>query len=1410
MNLNEQKKNKIKENNNDKLFFKLYEYVNKINTFCSNDLNTKKVENKIKYTNKNRKSNKNRNETDNTELEIGNKIVKTNINTIIKNKKKQLNKIKYENESNIFVDNESDNKNNTSDEDESSSHIFLYNESYENESDNENEDENEKKNINENESSICINNQLKNKQEKNKYVNMEECDYDQIEKFSIDKNKKINSNNSNNNIHTLRILKNTNDEMREENNLSEDDFYKNKDKKEKKENNLNKNIDIYKEIENYYFIYKLNRKIEEYKSLNEIKILKEERTLRLSEIINKIEKILSYYKEIKNELHMLVKNKQFIYKTFYFIFLHYYYDYTEVKLMKMNKNKIERYLKYYTNVENFEIILNNIEKNEYAYFINIYNDSINDEDSDSLDKMCKSEIIKNNEDKFEEEVTEDEDEDEDDDELETEDDKTDNEEYDDIEGEENFEYSDEEELECVVNENMSNTDVEIPTHFDKYKGFMQNENIKEKNKKKFAKYEIFRNDLPINTSFLDNFIEKVAKNSQENYINNMDEIILKKELYPSLLRKKKKKKKKKTKKLNRKNEIYYMLQFSEKAIKFFNKNSNYFNSKSKVAKYQSIIKRILNYIKNLFRDVLNNTDLNIPNNKGNNIHMHSNIYGIHMKNEITDSSCNDKLKNDCDKNKNINKNISVNNNDISGKKNELIDNNKNSMNESDININSNQICNFENILNKNTNEAFNKTPSNDIYDSTITNKNIISEYNSFKDNKKNEETNNFSNIDNLIKNKILLLTNDESEINKIYNNINIIYFNKYIDEFEYYKKYKIKCKCMRNILNFIYKKSLIDENSIYIDEYSSLENVYVSTRLKILNNNIFKNFHYFSNKDICKYIKNICLLAIYISKLELDLFFYIFNNKFNSSINIILNNIGVSIYDNINENIYELNNIQIIRKIIQIIYVDIIETYNDNVYRIICDYLKKICETLKERLLYIIEMYISYYTKNISKNIPYICFQPIKKKFTNIINDFLYEEYFYIHNNEQKINEYKKDAHHTSTKKINSITCVHKSTYYNDNLLNEEKRCDNIKNDKYTENNSKNINTENVTCNLDYSSDSIESENNHEEHEFNINILNENNVYRKFSFYDFQFNKDTKFSLRGVDMNIIGTIIILKTISFIIEEKTFIDLFKECLDNTFTSLYYMYKHYIKEYNDLFNGSLFLIKNLSFLLYLFYKITKDKEFLNLYLDKELTQNLLFQDKEKTNYNDKISIENENSILYFIKKVYNVPLNSEIQNKILTLFNESIYNFTITTISNVCSPLIKILSGEYKDKFLEKEENIKKVVHKFINGKKDKEDENFNYIDDNFTFLDKIDFKILEKYAGEILYENREKIDSKNISEIKNSLQLFRQKIYFIFPKIYFYVKLFICSNTDKYNENNFFYCLFNYILGVLKYKIIYLL
>ncbi|CRH01729.1 conserved Plasmodium protein, unknown function [Plasmodium relictum] len=1388
MNLNKERKKKINEgNNNDKLFFKLYEYVAKINNFCI-DINNEKVGSKIKCVSKNRKFNY-KNEAANAQLEISDNIDKTNINILMKNKKKQLNKIIYENESYNFIGNESDDGNESFDEDEKSSHSFLDNESY---NENENEDENENENVSE--SPIFINSQLKKMQEKKcNYKHMEECACNATEQCSTHINNNIKDNNSNYDIHNSQILKNKNNKIYEENNLNENE-------KKRKENSSDKNIGIYKEIENYYFIYKLNRKIEEHKSVNEIKILKKERTLILSEIIKKIEKILSYYKEIKNELHMLIKNKQFIYKTFYFIFLHYYYDYTEVKLMKMNKNKIERYLKYYTNTENFEIILNNIEKNEYAYFIDIYSNSINNDKNDSLDKIYnkKSEIKKNDEDEYEEEVIDDQD-----DESETEEDETENEKYDDMENEEIFE-SNEEKLEGKDNEDISSTDIEVPIYFDKVSD--ENEKIKEKKKKRCSKYEIFGNNIPTNTYFLDYFTKQICKNRQINYTNNINNKNLKKELYQHLLRKKKKNKTK-TKKLYRKNEIYYMLQFSEKAINFFNKNCSYFNSKSKVTKYQSIIKRILNYIKKLFRDVLNNTDLNILNNKDNKNRLYTSIY------EIKNSSYNKKFKNEYWTDNNINKYFSASNNDINVncKANTLIYKNKNVINENDIDISSNQIFKIENTINENNNEAHNNLHTSNIYDSNNINKNIINEYNPFRDNKTNENINNFSSINNLIKDKSLMLTNDENEINKIYNNLNIIYFNKYVDEFEYYKKYKIKCKCMRDILNFIYKKSLIDENNIYIDEYNSIESFYVSTRIKILNNNILRNFDYFSNKDICKYIKNVCLLAIYISKLESDLFFYIFNNNLNSSIDIILNNIGVSVYDNINENIYELNNIQVIRKIIQIIYVDVIETYNDNSYRIICDYLRKICKALKERLLYIIEMYISYYTKNISKKIPYICFQPIKKKFINIINDFLYEEYSCIHNNEKKTKENKKDVHHMNTQKINDLTCSHNSVYYNENPLGKEKRYDHIEDDKHTENNNKNINIDNNACNIDYSSDSIESENNHKEHECNINLLNEKNVYKPFSFYDFQFNKDTKFCLRGIDMNIIGSIIILKTINFIIEEETYIDLFKECLDNTFNSLYYMYKQHIKEYNDIFNGSLFLLKNLSFLLYLFYKITKDKDFLNLYLDKELTQNLLFQEKGKRNYNDKISIENEKSILYFIKKVYNVSSNSDIQNKILTLFNESIYNFTITTISNVCFPLIKILSSEYKENILEKEENIKKVVHNFINEKKNKEEnEDYNYMKVNFSFLNEINFKMLDKYAEKIIYENRETLNSKNKEAIKNSLQLFRQKIYFLFPKIYFYVKLFICSNTDQYNENNFFYYLFNYIIGILKYKIIYLL
>ncbi|SOV17717.1 conserved Plasmodium protein, unknown function [Plasmodium gaboni] len=1476
---------KKEDYNNDKLYLKLYEYISRIDKFSSNDINSQNEKEKRKCITKHKKKDEHKNfnhETisnfnknvgnDNNTFKEKNEYIIKNDNINYDNHKTYGNVQDYD-EYKDYLSNDSLSVYSSFDEEENEIDSYI-NQNEQNEIDERNKEDRKNNNL-----PITLSDQEEIKKDNHLHIN--NITDNILHNVSEEKNSfHISSKNEPTNDSYNYIENKEISEKKEDNNICQYKF---------KETEKNNNMDIFMEIENYYFIYKMNRKIEEYKSVNEMKIIKSERNEKLSEMFKKIHNILTYYKEIKSELNNLIKNKQLIYKNFYSIFLHYYYRYSEVKMIQLNKSKVEKRLKYYTNIERFEMILDKMEKNVYAYFIDIYktsmikNKQVGKNEQNVVLYEGEGEYTSDYEETDEDlvdEMKEDEDYDEeydvydiydiydnvDDDLYDNIDENVDNDMYDNID-----DHVDGDMYDNIYDSLDDNIDNHIDGNIDKHindhskeeihddisqdtqqkmdlsltykkkkssklsdtnkKNVTKTKNqIKDKKKNSFSYINnssiLENNQSASSSSHLLN--ELFLKSMECNFLNNIDDDNFKREIYKKLLNKnkidknkEKRKKKRHINKWNERNEIHSMLHFSEKAIKFFKKNNTYFNSKGKILKYQSIIKRILKYIINLFRDVLNNTDLNINWTKEDrDKYVHDNHYENRRTYEINDTIYRNSLKNH---ETNININININNNDIISCGEHI---NRNLEN---VPTNNNEIKLFSNTqnenysINQNGNENENGLLQQNIENEEKMNENFITHEDIKKSNIYDNNIYKISTINNLIKNHSLLQTNDENEIDKIYNNVNIIYFNKYIDEFEYYKKYKIKCYCMKDIINFIYKKSLNDENNIYIDDYNSLESIYVSTRLKILNNNILKNFEYFFDKDICKYIKNVCLLAIYISKLESDLFFYIFNNNLNSSINIILNSIGVSIYDNISEKIYELNNMKIIRKIIQIIYVDIIDIYTDDSYNIIHDYLKRICETLKERLLYIIEMYISYYTKNINYNniIPYICFQPIKKKFTNIINGFLYDDYI-VSSNYEIIN------HETKKKNKDQLLNNTQNKFYDINIHSDnfnyvEKKIDNISSNNINNPNNKYME---ISENDDYSSESIESDNNYKEHEYNINILNENNVYKSFSFNNIQFNIDTSFSLRGIDLNIIGSILILKTINFIIEENTFIDLFKECLENTFNSITYIYKQYIKKHDDMFNSNIYLIKNLSFLLYLFYKVTKDNDFLNNYLHNDLTDHLLFNithkqskkndqkyktGKDSNNKNEITAVENEGSIFNFIKRVYTVSSNADVQSKILNTFNESLYNFIITTISKVCAPLINILSNEYND--YTNENDIKEVLYNWMNGKKKEKEEEHNNVNsrkDMFSFLKELDFEQLKEYTININEQKNQELSNKNMDDIKNELQSFRQKIYFLFPKIYFYIKLFICSNTDRYNENNFFYVLFDYIIGVLKYKIIYML
>lgn len=1035
-------------------------------------------------------------------------------------------------------------------------------------------------------------------------------------------------------------------------------------------NEMVKYEDLFMEIENYYLFYKLNRKFEEYKNIKEIEIIKNKRTSNSEEIVKKIHAILNYHQAIKDELNILVQNKHSIYKTFYSIFLNYYDKYSQIKQIKLNKNKIIHHLRHYTNAERFEAIINNIETNGYQYFIDIFNRLQFDDDQTSNNSISTDTTISSSDNSYISEIEQ-------------------------VDKADKYSIYNSSPYDGV-SELLQNTEWDV----DQY-DLSSDIEIEDKEGNEFDgnREEIVdpikkKNSNIVTNKFQKKYQKKIYSKDKldskkyDTFINN----------FPKKFYKKNGIKKKTNVK---KNEIYYMLQSSEKAIKFFKKNPTYFNAKNKLTKYQYIIKRILKYVINMFRDVLNNTDLNIPYKK--NCDDQNNIYDIMPYEQ--------EIKYD-----HINMNTSNNNNILFNhqirKKNNI--NEENNYNPSllhtdkythkkkqdvtitsaqnnitkithpdsdsktlfDVEKNAKEIkkmvctnshenkCNIkreecaeqyvENMYNSDANDNSEDNKYRDIHTEKEGTKRTPIKNDEIKSGEISHEKCKSGYLENIVKNTSIFHTNDEQEIDKIYNNVNIIYFNKHINVIEYYDKYKIKCSCVKDIIHFIYLK-FQDENELYIDEYNSLESLYVSSRLKILNNNLLKIFDKFSKNYIPKYTKNICLLAIYITKLEVDLYHSIFNNNLNTSINIILNNIGLAIYDNVNQTIYQLNNIKIIRKIIQILYLDIIEIYTDNIYNIIRDYFKKLSNILKERLLYIVEMHMSYYTKNINSYIPYICFKPVKKKFINIISDFFATSY--------------RDGN----------TGINKETEINENIKYEYKTSQNI-----STNNDKEKEFQFETS----SSDSAGSgdNNNYMEHTYNINMLNEKNVYKNFNFSNFQFSKDSTLPLAGINVNIIGTILILKTLNYIIEQNIFMDIFKECLINSFNSLTHIYKENTKNNDDTgkndnssntINTDLFFIKNLSFLIYLFYNVTNDTDYFKLYLNQELTHDLLYQqinnkirkDKEPPKIRDITNLTQgqEYSIFYFIKKVYNISSTDDIQYKILSSFNQSMHNFFITTIA-----------------------------------------------------------------------------------------------------------------------------------------------
>ncbi|KNC36190.1 hypothetical protein PFLG_00891 [Plasmodium falciparum RAJ116] len=327
---------------------------------------------------------------------------------------------------------------------------------------------------------------------------------------------------------------------------------------------------------------------------------------------------------------------------------------------------------------------------------------------------------------------------------------------------------------------------------------------------------------------------------------------------------------------------------------------------------------------------------------------------------------------------------------------------------------------------------------------------------------------------------------------------------------------------------------------------------------------------------------------------------------------------------------------------------------------------------------------------------------------------------------------------------------------------------------------------------------------------YNINILNENNVYKSFSFYNIQFNKGSIFSLRGIDMNINRNILILKTINFIIEENTFIDLFKECLENTFNSITQVYKQYIKKHDDMFNSNIFLIKNLSFLLYLFYKVTNDNEFLNTYLHKHLIDHLLFnvthkeskkndqkyktgKDNNNNNNNEITGVENEISIFNFIKRVYTVSSNTDVQIKILNMLMRVYIILLYYHIESVCS----------------NENDIKEVLYNWIDGKKkEKEEElnNDNSRKDLFSFLKDLDFEQLKEYTKKINEKKSHELSNKNMDDIKNELQSFRQKIYFF--EVYFLLECKYSKKISNIFEENYINDIFLFLNSNEQYSCVF--
>ncbi|GAB67703.1 hypothetical protein PCYB_122700 [Plasmodium cynomolgi strain B] len=1224
--------------------------------------------------------------------------------------------------------------------------------------------------------------------------------------------------------------------------------------------------------------------MEEYQSVNEIKIMNSQGSCNMLGMMQKIDDIINAYKQIKEELDKLEKNKQFIYDTFYSIFLNYYSRYEELKVIKGNKNRVERHLKFYTNVDHFEKVLNHMEKNEYAYFIDMYNNSL----QKSGGKECSGELLEGDEQSdYDESETDSGDEEgevdmsnwaaediqnwvtsygteggvTDGEENQTEDEgshEIDNyllsewekeEEvsfpvggYDTQRGQHHDEDADQrgalnggsETERAALDENAGVDEKRVSNQSgrsNKYvaqrpsggvgamggnpvEGKLRGPIWWEKKKKRRSSAGGISNGVATGVGRIAGRIaERGAGRSASNEGAPSDAAN-----HP---------RRGKTKRGSEKNEIYHMLQFSEKAIKFFKKNGTYLHAKAKLTKYQSIIRRILKYVINLFRDVLNNAELNIPCGRGGDSLP---LYGISSC-EQNGKEATAPLELSC-RGKWWEGSTLSRDNPIWGKH-LSIDTSHNSLSEKRLPGEENHMNNFKSDDMKNPQECINHE----------------------KEEPKHTQSHELANLTEV---QNLFSVEDEMEDNQIYRNISMIYFSKYINELEYYKKFKIKCSCMRDVIYFIYEKSLVEENNLYIEEYNKLENFYVSTRVKLLNSNVLStnvlsNFESLLKNDICKYIKNVCLLAMYVSKLEVDLYTHIFNNNLNNSVNIILNNIGVCIFDCLHDCIDQLNNIQLIRKIIRIIYVDIIDTYSDNSYRIICDYLKKICKILKDKLLYVIEMYISYYTKNTSATLPYVCFYPLRKKFINMVNNFLYDEYLLTSDAHTKVESPVKTRQGKPNKEgegrngqLNSLFAstesnhpIGKSVPWGDKSE-PVRSCENCEegnpisgvtdnvDDPSRESTSSvnNIESGNSVESVDSreSLESLTSGRYEKQGECNKNVLSEKNVYKPFSFHRWEFNKDSKFGLCGIDLNIIGTILILKTIHFIIDEETLLELFRECLENSFNSVTSIYKEHMKNHpEDMFNGALYLIKNLSLLIYLFYKVTKDHEFVRFYLHSGLTEQLLFGASPKEwimeshsgsgkKEGDKVGAENENSILCFFKRVYNMSSQDDVQNRILAAFNDAIYNFTVATVSRVCSPLIKILSMEYKESALEKEEEIKKTTHDFLNAKRKRQsDLQFGDEKVDFSFLREINFDLLKEYAEKVNNEQSvEAPNCSNLDDLKKNLQSFKQKVCDLFPRIYFYVKLFIFSNTEKPNENDFFPGLFSHIVGLLTYKIVGLL